>query len=165
MFIPRRKAREVQIGRLAIGGDRPIAVQSMTTKDGEDLEGNREEFRRLEEAGCELVRVSMLTKRSVDALPELRKLTSMPVIADVHFHYKLALRALELGVDKLRINPGNLGGDSRYREVLERARQTGTPLRIGVNSGSVEQDLLEKHGSPTPAALVESALRHVEQAE
>ncbi len=162
----RHKTRVVQVGSLAIGGDNPIAVQSMTITDTGNLPATIHQCKRLAEAGCEMIRVSVLNRAQASALGELKKaIHPIPLIADIHFNYNLGLLAIEQGVDKIRLNPGNIGGIEKAAEVIRKAMNKGIPLRIGVNSGSVEQDLLDKYGYPTAEAIVESALRHVENCE
>lgn len=164
-MLPREKTREVRIGNVVIGGKNPVAVQSMTTTDTRDMAGTMKEIRALEEAGCEMVRVAFLNSKSLNSLKEIKSLTRIPLIVDIHFTADLALLAIEAGVDKIRINPGNLGGEAKLDAILEAARQKGVAIRVGVNSGSVEKDLLEKYGYPCSDAIVESALRWVEYCE
>lgn len=161
----RHKTREVQVGDKVIGGDNPIWVQSMTVTNTYDIDATVAEIRRLEEAECELVRVTVPKPQDLDAVAEIRKRINIPLICDIHYDYKMALGCLDAGVDKIRINPGNIGGEKRYREVVRKAKDKGIPIRIGVNAGSLEKDLIEKYGYPCPPALVESALRHIETAE
>jgi (E)-4-hydroxy-3-methylbut-2-enyl-diphosphate synthase len=161
----RHKTREVRVGNLIIGGDNPIIVQSMTTPDTYDIEATVAEILRLEEAGCELVRVTVPKAQDAAVLSEIRKRIHIPLICDIHFDYKMALAALDHPVDKIRINPGNIGGYDRYRQVIRKAKNKGMPMRIGVNAGSLERELVEKHGFPCPPAMVESALRYIEIAE
>lgn len=158
--MPRRKTRTVRIGKLLVGSEHPIWVQSMTTPDTADVKAVVEQIERLVAAGCELVRVTVDTDQAADALPEIRRHCPVPLIADIHFTHRLALRSIDAGVDKVRLNPGNIGSLDRVREVVRAADRAGVALRIGVNSGSVEKDLLDKHGWPSPEAMVESALRH-----
>lgn len=165
MQTAREKTREVQIGSIAIGGTNPVAVQSMTTTDTKDFDATMAEIKALEEAGCELVRVAFLNAKSFDALCEIKKQTKIPLVVDIHFTADLALKAMEAGADKIRINPGNLGGEDKLDKILEMARNKGVAIRVGVNSGSVEKDLLEKYGYPCSDAIVESALRWVEYCE
>src|SRR5947209_19327496 len=162
---PRHKTREVAVGGLVIGGDNPVRVQSMTTTDTFDVEGTVAQIKRLEEAGCELVRVTVPKPEDAGALSEIKKGIHVPLICDIHFDYKMALAALDHPVDKIRINPGNIGSHDRYRQVIRKAKDKGIPMRIGVNAGSLERDLVEKHGFPCPPAMVESALRYIEIAE
>ncbi len=162
---PRHKTREVVVGSKAIGGDNPIWVQSMTTTDTFDVEATIAQIKRLEEAGCELVRVTVPKAEDANALTRIRQRIGIPLICDIHFDYKMALLALEHPVDKIRINPGNIGGYDRFRQVIRKARQRGLPMRIGVNAGSLERELVEKYGFPCPPAMVESAIRYIEIAE
>src|SRR6266699_2101384 len=162
---PRHRTREVQVGDKVVGGDNPIVVQSMTTPDTHDIEATVAQIHRLEEAGCEIVRVTVPKPQDAAVLSEIKKRIRLPLICDIHFDYKMALAALDHPVDKIRINPGNIGGYDRYRQVIRKARDRGLPMRIGVNAGSLERELVEKHGYPCPAAMVESALRYIEIAE
>src|SRR3954454_7872165 len=161
----RHKTREVRVGNLVVGGDNPIWVQSMTTPDTYDIEATVAEILRMEDAGCELVRVTVPKAKDAAVLGEIKRRIHIPLICDIHFDYKMALAALDHPVDKIRINPGNIGGYDRYRQVIRKARAKGLPMRIGVNAGSLERELVEKHGYPCPAAMVESALRYIEIAE
>jgi (E)-4-hydroxy-3-methylbut-2-enyl-diphosphate synthase len=158
----RRKTRPVRVGKVTIGGDAPVSVQSMTTTKTTDVYGTLKQIRNLEVAGCDIVRVTVPDEASAEALPEIKAGISIPLVADIHFNYRIALLALDAGVDKLRINPGNIGGEKRVRAVVEKARERGVPIRIGVNSGSLEQDILERDGEPTARGMVESAIRHCE---
>src|SRR4051812_16540381 len=162
---PRHKTREVKVGDKVIGGQNPILVQSMTTTDTFDVEATVEQIRRLEEAGCELVRVTVPKPEDAGALSEIKKRIGIPLICDIHFDYKMALAALDHPVDKIRINPGNIGTHDRFRQVIRKAKDRGLPMRIGVNAGSLERELVEKYGFPCPPAIVESALRYIEIAE
>lgn len=161
LTVPRRPTRPIRLGTVAIGGGAPVVVQSMTNTDTRNWRATVAQIRRLEAAGCELVRVAVPDGEAVAALPLIRKHISIPLIADIHFDHRLALGSLEAGVDGLRINPGNIGGADRVKKVARLALERRVPIRIGVNSGSLERDLLERYGRPTPEALVESALRHV----
>src|SRR5215472_4882682 len=161
----RHKTREVRVGPLAVGGDNPIWVQSMTTPDTHNLDAVLTEIHRLEEAGCEIVRVTVPKPEDAAVLGEIKRRIKIPLICDIHFDYKMALLALDHPIDKIRINPGNIGGYDRYRQVIRKARAKGLPMRIGVNAGSLERELVEKHGFPCPPAMVESALRYIEIAE
>src|SRR5687767_13497387 len=161
----RHKTREVQVGNLTIGGDHPIVVQSMTTPDTYDIEATVAEIHRLEEAGCELVRVTVPKPQDAAVLGEIRRRIKIPLICDIHFDYKMALAALDHPVDKIRINPGNIGGMERFRQVLRKAKDKGMPMRIGVNAGSLEREFAMKYGFPCPPAMVDSALRYIEIAE
>jgi (E)-4-hydroxy-3-methylbut-2-enyl-diphosphate synthase len=161
-FPPRRKTRPVKIGRLTVGGDSAIAVQSMTKTDTRDVAKTVEQIEQMESAGCEIVRLAVPDAEAAAALPEIRKRCPGAVlVADIHFQYKFALMALDAGFDKLRINPGNIGDADKVRTVVRRAQQQHVPIRIGVNAGSLERRLLEKYGFPTPEAMVESALYHI----
>src|SRR5467141_2067140 len=161
----RHKTREVRVGDKIVGGDHPILVQSMTTPDTYDLEATLAEIGRMEEAGCEIVRVTVPKPQDAAVLSEIKKRIHIPLICDIHFDYKMALMALDHPVDKIRINPGNIGGYDRYRQVIRKAKAKGLPMRIGVNAGSLERELVEKYGYPCPPAMVESALRYIEIAE
>ncbi len=162
---PRHKTREVKVGELVIGGTNPIWVQSMTTTDTYDVEGTIKQILALEEAGCELVRVTVPKPEDAGALSAIRDKISIPLICDIHFDYKMALAALDHPIDKIRINPGNIGGYDRFRQVVRKAKDKGIPMRIGVNAGSLERELVEKYEFPCPPAIVESALRSIEVAE
>lgn len=161
----RHKTREVRVGDKVVGGDNPIWVQSMTTTDTFDVDATVAQIHRLQEAGCEIVRVTVPKSKDLGAVEQIKKRIAIPLICDIHFDVKMALGCLDKGVDKIRINPGNIGGEDRYREVVKKAKNKGIPIRIGVNSGSLEKDLIDKYGYPCPPALVESALRHIETAE
>jgi (E)-4-hydroxy-3-methylbut-2-enyl-diphosphate synthase len=161
----RHKTREVRVGDKVVGGDNPIWVQSMTTPDTSDVEATVAQIHRLEEAGCEIVRVTVPKPQDAAVLTEIRRRIHLPLICDIHFDYKMALAALDHQIDKIRINPGNIGGYDRYRQVIRKAKANGLPMRIGVNAGSLERELVEKHGFPCPPAMVESALRYIEIAE
>lgn len=161
-FPPRRKTRPVKVGRLTIGGDAPIIVQSMTKTDTRDVDKTVAQIEEMEAAGCELVRVAVPDIEAAKALPEIRKRCPQSVlVSDIHFQYKFALMALDAGIDKLRINPGNIGDAEKVRTVVRRAQEQHVPIRIGVNAGSLERRLLEKYGYPTPEAMVESAQYHI----
>ena len=156
-----RRSKAVMVGDVQIGGGAPVVVQSMTKTDTENVEETVAQVDKMVEAGCEIVRIAVPNKEAAVALTEIRKKVSIPIVADIHFHYKLALMALDAGIDKLRINPGNIGSIDRVREVVKATEAAGVPIRIGVNGGSLEQDLLKKYGTATPEAMVESGLRHV----
>ena len=156
-----RKTREIKIGNLYIGGEKPIIIQSMTNTPTEDVEKTVAQIKELEKAGCELVRVTVNTEKAAEAIKEIKKQINIPLVADIHFDYKLALKAMENGIDKLRINPGNIGDDEKVRLVVEKAKELNVPIRIGVNSGSVEKKILEKYGRVTADGMVESAMYHV----
>ena len=158
----RKKTREVRIGDRVIGGEAPILEQSMCNTDTRDAAATIRQILALEKAGCEIIRVAVPDEAAAEALPAIRKGIHIPLVADIHFDYRLALAALAAGVDKIRINPGNIGDAGRVRQVVEEAKARGVAIRVGVNSGSLEKDILAKYGGPTPEGLVESALRHVE---
>ena len=161
-MIKRRKTREVKIGDLIIGGEHAITVQSMTTTKTDDINGTLKEVERLEEAGCHIIRITVPNKQAAKALYEIKKRMKVPLVADIHFDYRMALEAVDAGADKIRINPGNIGGKARVKEVLEKVNGANLPIRIGVNAGSLEKDLIEKYGFPTAEAMVESAKRHID---
>jgi (E)-4-hydroxy-3-methylbut-2-enyl-diphosphate synthase len=161
----RRKTRQISIGPVKVGGDAPISVQSMTKTDTRDIGKTVHQIRRLEEAGCEIIRVAVVDEEAARAITEIKKKIRIPVIADIHFHPRLALMAMESGADGLRINPGNIGGRDRLKPVITEARDRSIPIRIGVNSGSLEKDLLKRFGGATPEAMVSSALRTIEWIE
>lgn len=161
----RQKTRAVMCGNVQIGGGAPISIQSMTNTDPRDVKATAEQIKRLAEAGCEIVRCAVPDMEAAAALGQIKRLVKLPLVADIHFDYRLALSAMENGADKIRVNPGNIGGPDRVRAVLAAARERGIPIRIGVNSGSLEKDLIDKHGGVTAAALAESALRTVRQME
>ncbi len=144
-----------------IGGGAPVSVQSMTKTDTTDIDGTIKQIEEMSAAGCEIVRIAVPDDAAAAAMKEIRKRTDMPIVADIHFHYRLALKALEAGIDKLRINPGNIGSIDRVREVVRAAEAQKVPIRIGVNGGSLEKDLLRKYGSATAEAMVESGMRHI----
>ncbi|MFW5426165.1 MAG: flavodoxin-dependent (E)-4-hydroxy-3-methylbut-2-enyl-diphosphate synthase [Methylophagaceae bacterium] len=160
--IIRRKSRQIMVGDVAVGGDAPIAVQSMTNTETCDVRATVAQITALQDVGADIVRVSIPSMDAAEAFGEIKKQTSIPLVADIHFDYKIALRVAELGVDCLRINPGNIGREDRVRAVVESARDHGIPIRIGVNAGSLEKDLQKKYGEPTPEALVESAMRNID---
>ncbi len=161
----RRKTREINVGGVKIGGNNPVRVQSMTTPKTDDVDSVVKQIKELEVAGCELVRVTVNNQESADALPDILRQVRIPVIADVHFDYKMALEAMKHNVGCVRINPGNIGADWKTVEVIKMAKDTGKAIRIGVNAGSLEKPLLKKYGHPTPEALVESALNAIELVE
>lgn len=162
----RRKTKKLKIGNVYIGGDSPIAIQSMTNTDTCDKLATLEQIRALQTAGCDIVRITVPTLEAAATIPYLKENgIYLPIVADIHFDYKIALRCAELGVDKIRINPGNIGRDENVKAVADACRARGIPIRIGINSGSLQKDILEKHGSPTPEALCESAFRHIELLE
>lgn len=161
-MIVRRKTRQIAVGPVKIGGDAPVSIQSMTKTDTRDIRKTAQQIRRLEEAGCEIVRVAVPDEEAARAISEIKKKIHIPLIADIHFHYRLALIAMESGADGLRINPGNIGGKDRLKAVVSEAKIRSIPIRIGVNSGSLEKDLLKRFGGATPEAMVSSALRTIE---
>lgn len=165
MTISRRQTREIRIGDVLIGGTNPVAVQSMTNTDTRDVEQTVEQINQLQEAGCELVRLAVLNEDAAWALKPIKEQVSLPIIADIHFDYRLAISALEAGVDALRINPGNIGDRKAVDQVVDAAKAHNAVIRIGVNSGSLEPDLLDQYGGPTPEAMVESAFRHIRMLE
>ncbi len=160
--IPRRKSRQIKVGNVLIGGDAPIAVQTMTNTETCDVDATVAQIERAARAGADIVRVSIPTTEPAEAFGQIRKRSPVPLVTDIHFDYKIALRVAELGADCLRINPGNIGREDRIQAVVQSAKDHGIPIRIGVNAGSLEKDLQKKYGEPTPEALVESAMRHVE---
>lgn len=160
--IKRRKSRQINVGSVLVGGDAPISVQSMTNTETCDVAATVAQIKKMEKAGVDLVRVSVPSMEAAEAFGQIRKLVNAPLIADIHFDYRIALRTAELGVDCLRINPGNIGREDRVREVVAAARDKGISIRIGVNAGSLEKDLQKKYGEPTAEALVESAMRHAD---
>ena len=160
-MINRRKTRQIKVGNVLIGGGAPVVVQSMTNTDTRDINATVVQIKRLEEAGCEIVRVAVPDKEAAEALKAIKSSISIPLIADIHFDYRLALLAIANGADALRLNPGNIGDEKRIEHVVKAAEERGIPIRIGVNAGSLEDDLLNKYGHPTPEAMVESAMRHI----
>ena len=165
MDIPRRETRAVHVGDVQIGGGAPISVQSMTVSKTHEVDTCLAEIERLAEAGADIVRVAVPRPEDADALADIVQGAPVPIVADIHFNYQYALKAIEAGIDKVRINPGNIGKPEWEREVLLAAKDAGIPIRIGVNSGSLEGDIMEKHGYPKPEAMLESAMRHVEICE
>lgn len=164
-MFPRRKTRPIRIGGVAIGGGAPIVVQSMTKTDTRDVAATVAQIRRLERAGAEIVRLAVPDRTAAAAFAGIKKRTRVPLVADIHFDHRLALAALEAGADGLRINPGNIGSRERVREVVRAAGEKSVPIRIGVNSGSLEKDILARCGGVTAEAMVESALRHIRMLE
>ncbi|QXM06110.1 flavodoxin-dependent (E)-4-hydroxy-3-methylbut-2-enyl-diphosphate synthase [Crassaminicella indica] len=162
MEIKRKKTRTVYCGNVKIGGDAPISIQSMTNTDTRNIDKTVEQINKLEEAGCEIVRVAVPDMQAAQAIKEIRQKIHIPMIADIHFDYRLALEAIKNGVDKLRLNPGNIGDANRVKKVVMLAKERGIPIRIGVNAGSIDQRIVRKYGEITPEAMVESALEHVE---
>jgi len=160
--IVRRKSRQIMVGNVPVGGDAPVAVQSMTNTETTDVAATVGQIKALQDVGADIVRVSIPSMDAAEAFGKIKQQVTIPLVADIHFDYKIALRVAELGVDCLRINPGNIGREDRVRAVIDSARDHGIPIRIGVNAGSLEKDLQKKYGEPTPDALVESALRHID---
>ncbi|ROS05167.1 4-hydroxy-3-methylbut-2-en-1-yl diphosphate synthase [Sinobacterium caligoides] len=160
--IKRRKSRQIMVGDVAVGGDAPISIQSMTNTETCDVEATVRQVRQLEDAGADIVRISVPSMEAAEAFGKIRQQSKVPLVADIHFDHKIALRVAELGVDCLRINPGNIGRDAKVREVVECARDRNIPIRIGVNAGSLERELLRKYKEPTAEAMVESAMHHID---
>ncbi len=161
-YVTRRVSRQIMVGNVPIGGDAPIAVQSMTNTETCDVAATVGQIKALQDVGADIVRVSVPSMDAAEAFGQIKQQVTIPLVADIHFDYKIALRVAELGVDCLRINPGNIGREDRVRQVVDSARDHGIPIRIGVNAGSLEKDLQKKYGEPTPEALVESAMRHID---
>jgi (E)-4-hydroxy-3-methylbut-2-enyl-diphosphate synthase len=159
--ITRRQSRQIMVGNVPVGGDAPITVQTMTNTPTEDVRATVDQIRRCEEAGADIIRVSCPDEASTAGLKQIVRASHIPIVADIHFHYKRALEAADAGAACLRINPGNIGSAARVAEVVRAAKANGCAIRIGVNAGSLERDLLEKYGEPCPEALVESALDHI----
>ena len=157
----RRKTRPIHVGDLQIGGDAPIAVQSMTNTDTHDFESTYRQIKALEEVGCDIVRITVPDLAACETIQKLKKSDiRIPLVADIHFDYRIALAVAEAGIDKIRINPGNIGADEKVKAVADKCKERRIPIRIGINSGSLEKSILEKYGSPTPQALAESAMYH-----
>ncbi len=163
--IVRRKSRQIMLGAVAVGGDAPISVQSMTNTNTQDVEATVAQIQSIQKAGADIVRVSVPSMKDAEAFGEIRKRVDLPLVADIHFDHKIALRVADLGVDCLRVNPGNITREDRLREVISKARDLSIPIRIGVNAGSLGKDLLRKYREPTASALVESAMRNVDLLE
>lgn len=157
----RENTRVIQIGKVKIGGGNPIAIQSMTNTRTEDVQATVAQILALEAVGCEIIRCAVPTMEAAQALSEIKKQIHIPLVADIHFDYRLAIAAIENGADKIRINPGNIGDMERVRQVVEKAKEYGVPIRVGVNSGSLEKNLVEKYGGVTAEGIVESALDKV----
>ena len=157
----RQKKREVKIGNVTIGGSNPIAVQTMLNVPVEDIEGNVAQAKRCEAAGCQILRVTCPSPADAKCIEAVKNAVNIPIVADIHFDYKAALACADVGVDKIRINPGNIGDDDRVKAVVDACQQKNIPIRIGVNGGSLEKHILARYGAPTPEAMVESALYHV----
>lgn len=157
----RKETRRIHVGKVAVGGDSPVAVQSMCNTDTRDVEATVRQIRELQDVGCDIIRVAVINMDAAKAISSIVDKIDIPLIADIHFDWRLAVAAMENGVDGIRINPGNIGGAERLRKVVNKARERSIPIRVGVNSGSLEKDLLRKYGEPAPEALVESALRNI----
>jgi len=157
-----RNSRQIELGGLKVGGGATVTVQSMTKTDTRDIQATVAQIKSLEKAGCDIVRLAVPDMDAAKSLGEIKKQTNIPIVSDIHFDYRLALEAINQGVDGMRINPGNIGAKYRIKAVVDAVKERGIPIRIGVNSGSLEKDILKKHGSPTPEALAESAFRHVQ---
>ncbi|MFT7223312.1 MAG: (E)-4-hydroxy-3-methylbut-2-enyl-diphosphate synthase [Cellvibrionaceae bacterium] len=160
--LKRRRSRQIMVGDVPVGGDAPISVQSMTNTETTDVAATVAQVQRIQDAGADIVRISVPTMEAAEAFGKIRQQVTVPLVADIHFDYRIALRVSDFGVDCIRINPGNIGREKRMRSVIDKARDLNIPLRIGVNAGSLEKDLQRKYGEPTPKALVESAMRHVD---
>lgn len=157
----REETRSVQVGNLTIGGNNHVVIQSMCNTKTKDVEATIKQINALQQAGCELVRIAVFDKEDAYAIKEIKKGIHIPLVADIHFDYKLALIAIESGIDKVRINPGNIGSIEKVKAVVDACKEKHIPIRIGVNGGSLEKDILEKYGEPTPEGMVESAMKHV----
>lgn len=161
----RNETKEITIGKVKIGGDHPVAIQSMTNTKTEDVEATVSQILKLEAAGCEIIRCAVPTMEAAEALKEIKKQIHIPLVADIHFDYRLAIAAIENGADKIRINPGNIGSEDRVKAVVDKAKEYHVPIRVGVNSGSLEKPLLEKYGGVTAEGIVESAMDKVRMIE
>lgn len=164
-MITRNETKKIRIGDRTIGGGSPVAIQSMTNTRTEDVEATVAQIQKLEQAGCEIIRCAVPTMEAAEAFAKIKKQIHIPLVADIHFDYRLAIAAIENGADKIRINPGNIGGAERVRAVVEKAKETHVPIRVGVNSGSLEKHLVEKYGGVTAEGLVESAMEKVHMIE
>ncbi|MDC3413372.1 flavodoxin-dependent (E)-4-hydroxy-3-methylbut-2-enyl-diphosphate synthase [Aquibacillus sp. 3ASR75-11] len=161
-FTHRKETRPVKVGNVMVGGKNEVVIQSMTTTKTHDVDATVNEILRLEEAGCQIVRVACPDERAANAIPEIKKRINIPLVVDIHFNYKLALKAIEGGADKIRINPGNIGKREKVEAVVNAAKKKRIPIRIGVNAGSLERHIIEKYGYPTADGMVESALHHIQ---
>jgi (E)-4-hydroxy-3-methylbut-2-enyl-diphosphate synthase len=159
-FIKRKPTKKIRVGGIYIGGDSPVTVQSMTNTDTRDIASTVGQIKRLEDAGCDIVRVAVIDNEAAAAIKQIKKAIKIPLVADIHFDYRLALTSMESGVDKIRLNPGNIGDSDKVRKVVNMAKEREIPIRIGVNSGSVEKHIIEKYKGVTPQGMVESALQH-----
>lgn len=164
-YITRKQTKKIRVGDIFLGGDSPISVQSMTNTDTRDVKATVEQIKRLEDEGCRIIRVAVPDSQSAEAVKDIRKAIKIPLVADIHFDYRLALECMRNGVDKIRLNPGNIGGQDRVKIVADMAKERHIPIRIGVNSGSVEKSIIEKYGGVTPEGMVESALNHAAMLE
>ena len=158
----RTETRTIQVKDIQIGGQNKVIIQSMCNTKTKDVDATVKQILELENAGCEIIRVACLDIEDANAIQDIKKQINIPIVADIHFDYKIALAAIEAGVDKIRINPGNIGSEEKVKKVVDECKAHNIPIRIGVNAGSLEKDLLEKYGKPTAGAMVESARRHVE---
>lgn len=158
----RNETRKIMVGNVQIGGQNRVVIQSMCNTKTKDVEGTVKQILELEKAGCEIIRVACLDMEDAKAIRQIKERIHIPIVADIHFDYKIALQAIESGVDKVRINPGNIGSKDRVKAVVDKCKEKNIPIRIGVNGGSLEKDLLEKYGKPTAKAMVESAKRHID---
>ncbi len=165
MSYKRKMTREINIGGVKIGGGNPIAIQSMCNTDTRDVKATVEQIKKLEKAGCEIIRVAVPDMQAAECIRDIKNSIDIPLVADIHFDYRLALKCMDNGIDKIRINPGNIGSADRVKQVADMAKKNHIPIRIGVNSGSLEKNLVEKYGGVTPEGLVESALGHVKLLE
>ena len=161
----RNQTKQVSVGNVKIGGGNPVAIQSMTNTKTEDVNGTVDQILRLEAAGCEIIRCAVPTMEAAEALREIKKRIHIPLVADIHFDFRLAIAAIENGADKIRINPGNIGSAERVKAVVDKAKERQIPIRVGVNSGSLEKHLLEKYGGVTAEGIVESAMDKVHMIE
>ena len=161
-MIHRNNTRKIIVGNVQIGGQNRVVIQSMCNTKTKDIHATVEQILQLEKIGCEIIRVACLDIEDAQAIKEIKKQIHIPIVADIHFDYKIALEAIKSGVDKVRINPGNIGSEEKVKAVVDACKEKNLPIRIGVNGGSLEKDLLEKYGKPTAKAMVESAKRHVE---
>lgn len=157
----RNQTRSIKVGNLTIGGNTPVIIQSMTNTKTKDIKATVQQIKDLQKAGCQLVRLACLNQEDALAIKEIKKQVAIPLVADIHFDYRLALLAIESGIDKIRINPGNIGDIDKVKQVVEACKEHHIPIRIGVNSGSLEKDILAKYGKPTAKGMIESAMRHI----
>ncbi len=160
-MVNRKETRKIKVGNVNIGGENKVIIQSMCNTKTKDIDKTINQILELEKAGCEIIRVACLDIEDAKSIKQIKEKIHIPIVADIHFDYKIALEAIKAGVDKIRINPGNIGSENKTRAVVEACKENGIPIRIGVNGGSLEKDLLEKYGGPTPSAMVESARKHI----